>query len=60
MTLDQDGQLSVLRHVPALVCDACGRAVYEGEVVASALEQARALRATGEAIAIAEYQHGEA
>lgn len=55
MTIDRDGQLSVLRRIPAVVCAACGAATYEGDVAVQAHEQMRALRATGVPVAIAEF-----
>lgn len=56
LTVDKDGQLSVLRHVPANVCDQCGVTTYDGEISAQAFEQMKTLRASGAATAITEFQ----
>lgn len=55
LVTDQDGQLLVLRHIPAEVCEQCGNTEFEAEVVDQAQAQMHAMRDAGAPVAIAEF-----
>ena len=55
ITLERGKTLLVLRHLPALLCDACGESYLAGDVSARALALLDAAEAAGIEVEIREY-----
>lgn len=55
MTLEREGATVVVKHVPALVCDACGEAYLEAEVTEQLFREADAAIARGAEVEVRRY-----
>ena len=55
MTLERDGAVLVVKHVPATVCDTCGDATLAVDVVRELERQLRAAIAAGVSTDVREY-----
>ncbi len=55
MTLERDGATVVVKRVPALVCDACGEAYLEEEVVERLFHDADEAVARGAEVEVRRY-----
>jgi YgiT-type zinc finger domain-containing protein len=54
-TVERDGVLVVVRHVPALICDQCGAEYFDGSVTEALQTQVDAAVKAGGEINIREY-----
>ena len=54
-TIDSNGTVFVLRHVPALVCDVCGEEYLEEEVSRTLLGLAEEARHSGAAVVVKDF-----
>lgn len=41
---DKHGNITIFKHVPAMICENCGAKFFDGEVSAMLLDRVRAIR----------------
>ncbi len=55
VTLERDGMVLVIQHVPARVCDNCGERYFDAEVTQRLLDIAREAAAAGVVVDVRNY-----
>lgn len=56
VTLEREGQVVVIRHVPAEVCSTCGHGITSAATTERVFELAEALLGAGVEVGVREYQ----